>query len=51
MVISKPSYLAISILVIQGNRKTKLQNKQNENGNKSKFGKEAMKEFIENMQQ
>ena len=32
-------------------KKTKLQNKQNENGNKSKFGKEAMKEFIENMQQ
>ena len=29
-------------------KKTKFKNKQNENGNKSKFGKEAIKEFVEN---
>ena len=46
-----PRFDASTFIYYYQDKKTKFQNKQNENGNKSKFGKEAMKEFIENMQQ
>ena len=46
-----PRFDASTFIYYYQDKKTKFQNKQNENGNKSKFGKEAMKEFVENMQQ
>ena len=41
-----PRFDASTFIYYYQDKKTK-----NENGNKSKFGKEAMKEFVENMQQ
>ena len=46
-----PRFDASTFIYYYQDKKTKFQNKQNENGNKSKFGKEAMKEFVENMKQ
>jgi len=46
--LDNPRFDASTFIYYYQDKKTKFQNKQNENGNKSKFGKEAIKEFVEN---
>ena len=47
--LDNPNFQASKFIDYYHDKKIKFENKQNENGNKSKFGKEAIKEFVENL--